>query len=157
MLAQVLGAFALEVDVDLGVMVEQQTLAGLSARILERVDGVLAKERPDFALVQGDTTTVLMAAIACYYRGVPFGHVEAGLRTGDLRAPFPEEGNRRLVSPLAALHFAPTEGARANLLREGIAPASIVVTGNTVVDALRLEVESQDAPERRAAIAAGLA
>jgi UDP-N-acetylglucosamine 2-epimerase (non-hydrolysing) len=156
LLAQVLSALELEVDVELDVMVEKQTLAGLSARVLERVDAVLAEERPDFALVQGDTTTVLMAAIACYYRGTPLGHVEAGLRTGDLRAPFPEEGNRRLVSPLAALHFAPTESARDNLLREGVAPGSIHVTGNTVVDALHLEVERQKAPEQSGRVAAEL-
>jgi UDP-N-acetylglucosamine 2-epimerase (non-hydrolysing) len=97
---------------------------------------VLADERPDLVLAQGDTTTVMVTALGCFYRGIPFGHVEAGLRTGDMRNPFPEELNRVLVGRMAALHFAPTEGARQNLMREGVPAGSVEVTGNTVIDAL---------------------
>lgn len=149
MLQQVIDVFGLPVHHDLDVMVPDQRLAGLSARLIEAVDGFLRAERPDFALVQGDTSTVLMAALACFYGHVPFGHVEAGLRTGDLQSPFPEEANRRLVTPLAALHFAPTEWAATNLRDEGVRESAIAVTGNTVVDALRLEIARQDEPEVR--------
>src|SRR5207237_7021012 len=103
---------------------------------LVTLTGVLEDERPDLVLAQGDTTTVLATALACHYQQVPFGHVEAGLRTGRPYAPFPEEKNRVLASHLAELHFAPTTTARDNLLREGIDPAAIHVTGNTVIDAL---------------------
>jgi UDP-N-acetylglucosamine 2-epimerase (non-hydrolysing) len=105
------------------------------------LDAHLAASRPDLVLAQGDTTTVFCAALAAFYRHIPFGHVEAGLRTGDLRAPWPEEANRVLTTRLARLHFAPTEGSRANLLRENVAPEDIEVTGNTVIDALLLAVE----------------
>jgi UDP-N-acetylglucosamine 2-epimerase (non-hydrolysing) len=108
------------------------------------------------ALVQGDTTTVLVSALACFYRRIPIGHVEAGLRTGNIWSPFPEEVNRRLASPIVSVHFAPTESAKAALLREGIAEASIEVTGNTVVDALFMELAQQDKAEVRAAIDASL-
>src|SRR5205823_4827502 len=107
---------------------------------------------PDMALVQGDTTTVLVAALACFYRGIPIGHVEAGLRTGNLQAPFPEAANRRLASPLVSLHFAPTRSARAALLREGVPREAITVTGNTVVDALLMELARQEEPCVRASI-----
>jgi UDP-N-acetylglucosamine 2-epimerase (non-hydrolysing) len=119
---------------------------------MERIDGWLEKGHPDMALVQGDTTTVLVAALACFYRRIPIGHVEAGLRTGDIWSPFPEEVNRRLASPIVTLHFAPTQAARAALLREGIPEASIEVTGNTVVDALLMEREQQQTPAIRADI-----
>ena len=95
------------------------------------------------ALVQGDTTTVLAASLACFYRRIPIGHVEAGLRTGNIWSPFPEEANRKLATPLVTLHFAPTEAARTALLREGVAEDTISVTGNTVIDALRIEVARQ--------------
>jgi len=120
-----------------------QSLAGLTARLMDGIDAWLARGRPDMALVQGDTTTVLVAALACFYRRIPVGHVEAGLRTGDVWSPFPEEVNRRLASPIVSLHFAPTASARAALLKEGVADEAIEVTGNTVVDALFLELDRQ--------------
>jgi len=149
MLAQVVRVFGLEVDLDLAVMQHDQTLASLTARLITKVDEFLQSQKPDIALVQGDTTTVLSAALACFYRKIAIGHVEAGLRTGNLQSPFPEEANRKLAAPLVTLHFAPTETARQNLLDEGIPDASISVTGNTVIDALYMEVERQRAPELR--------
>jgi UDP-N-acetylglucosamine 2-epimerase (non-hydrolysing) len=136
MLDQVLAAFRIRPDADLNLMQPGQTLADLTARTLVAVDGWLATARPDFVLLQGDTTTVLAAALAAFYRNVPVGHVEAGLRTGNLRSPFPEEANRVLATRLAALHFAPTEATAANLLREGVPDKRVFVTGNTVIDAL---------------------
>jgi UDP-N-acetylglucosamine 2-epimerase (non-hydrolysing) len=146
LLDQALSAFGIRGDADLGVMRPNQTLSGLTARILEAMDPILAGERPAMVLAQGDTTTVMATAIACFHRETPFGHVEAGLRTGDLRYPFPEEFNRIVAGRVAALNFAPTEGARQALLREGIPEGTIHVTGNTVIDAL-LEVAGRtDAP-----------
>jgi UDP-N-acetylglucosamine 2-epimerase (non-hydrolysing) len=136
MLEQALAAFEIGIDVDLDVMVENQTLAGLTARILTRLDPYLVDRKPDLVLAQGDTTTVLTAGIACFYRQVPFGHVEAGLRTFDMNYPFPEEFNRRATGLLATLHFAPTATARDNLRLERTPDEAIVVTGNTVIDAL---------------------
>jgi UDP-N-acetylglucosamine 2-epimerase (non-hydrolysing) len=153
MFRQVAETFGLPVDADLDVMRPNQTLAGLTARLMDAIDGCLEARRPDLALVQGDTTTVLVAALACFYRRIPIGHVEAGLRTGNIWSPFPEEVNRRLATPLVTLHFAPTESARAALLREGIPEAAITVTGNTVIDALLMEVARQD---REAALRAGI-
>ncbi|TWT89264.1 non-hydrolyzing UDP-N-acetylglucosamine 2-epimerase [Neorhodopirellula pilleata] len=144
MLDQVINLFDLPVHHDLNVMQPGQTLAGLSARLLTGVDSILESEKPDFAVVQGDTTTVLMASLACFYRGIPCGHVEAGLRTGDLASPFPEEANRVLATKLSALHFPPTRISEKNLIQEGISPERIVVTGNTVIDALHLEVAKQN-------------
>lgn len=141
MLDQVLDVFGIVPDVDLDLMRPSQTLAGLTARALEAVDGYLARECPGLVLVQGDTTTVLSAALAAFYRRVPIGHVEAGLRTGNLEAPWPEEANRVLASRLTALHFAPTERARENLLAERVDPETIYVTGNTVIDALRMTID----------------
>lgn len=143
MFRQVAETFGIAVDADLDVMRPNQTLAGLTARLLERIDGTLESVRPDMALVQGDTTTVLAASLACFYRRIPIGHVEAGLRTGNIRSPFPEEANRKLATPLVTLHFAPTEAARASLLREGVPADNVLVTGNTVIDALRIEVARQ--------------
>lgn len=143
MFRQVADTFGFAVDADLDVMRPNQTLAGLTARLLDGIDGWLDTAKPDMALVQGDTTTVLAASLACFYRRIPIGHVEAGLRTGNIWSPFPEEANRRLAAPLVALHFAPTEGSRAALLREGIPDETISVTGNTVIDALRIEVARQ--------------
>jgi UDP-N-acetylglucosamine 2-epimerase (non-hydrolysing) len=114
--------------------------------LLTRIDIALSEMRPDMVLAQGDTSTVLATALAAFYRHIPFGHVEAGLRTGNLRSPFPEEGNRVLTSPLAALHFAPTKAAAENLRHEGIADTQIVVTGNTVIDALFMELQRQRQP-----------
>jgi UDP-N-acetylglucosamine 2-epimerase (non-hydrolysing) len=143
MFRQVADTFGFAVDADLDVMRPNQTLAGLTARLMDGVDGCLGSAQPDMVLVQGDTTTVLAASLACFYRRIPIGHVEAGLRTGNIWSPFPEEVNRRLATPLVALHFAPTEAARAALLREGIADETISVTGNTVIDALLMEVAAQ--------------
>jgi len=136
MLDQVLTLFRIRTHHDLNVMQMGQSLEDVTSRVLLGMKGVLESERPDMMLVQGDTTTVMAAALAAFYAGVPVGHVEAGLRTWDKRSPFPEEINRVLASHLADLHFAPTEQARRNLLREGISPARIIVTGNTVIDAL---------------------
>lgn len=136
MLDQVLTLFALTPDHDLDIMRPGQSLPALTARILTGLEPVLRHDKPDLILVHGDTTTSFAAALAAYYQQIPVGHVEAGLRTGSLYSPWPEEGNRRLTAALARHHFAPTEPARANLLREGVDPASIHVTGNTVIDAL---------------------
>jgi UDP-N-acetylglucosamine 2-epimerase (non-hydrolysing) len=143
MFRQVIERFGIAVDAELDVMRPNQTLAELTARLMTSIDGWLATARPDMALVQGDTTTVLVAALACFYRHIPIGHVEAGLRTGNIWSPFPEEANRRLATPLVTLHFAPTESAREALLNERVPDASIAVTGNTVIDALFTEVAAQ--------------
>jgi UDP-N-acetylglucosamine 2-epimerase (non-hydrolysing) len=142
MLDQVMQMFGIQPDVDLDLMQPGQSLAALTARSLEALDAYLAAETPDLVLVQGDTTSVLCATLAAFYRKVAVGHVEAGLRTGNLQAPWPEEANRVLTSRLAALHFAPTEQARQNLLIEGIPSERIRVTGNTVIDALFLALEA---------------
>lgn len=145
MLDQVLDAFAIVPDLDLDIMRPNQSLPELTSRLLLKLDDVLAQEAPDVVLAQGDTTTVMTVAMACFYRRIPVGHVEAGLRTGDLQNPFPEEMNRVVAGRLSRWHFAPTSGSRDNLLREGFDPASIHVTGNTVIDAL-LQVASRDIP-----------
>jgi len=136
MLDQALADCGLRADHDLDLMQAGQTLPDLTGRVLGAVGAWLGAHRPDLVLVQGDTTTVLGSALAAFYAGIPVGHVEAGLRTATLESPFPEEMNRRVTSTLARWHFCPTEGARANLLREGVAPERCHVTGNTVVDAL---------------------
>lgn len=146
MLRQVTDQFGIEVDAHFDVMRPDQTLAGLTARLMTATDDWLAQARPDLALVQGDTTTVLVAALACFYRRIPIGHVEAGLRTGDIWSPFPEEANRRLATPLVSLHFAPTAAAAGALRREGVPEAAIEVTGNTVIDALLIETAQQRQP-----------
>lgn len=138
LLDQMLEFFDIAADLDLDVMTENQTLPELTARLIVRLDGALAEVKPDLVLAQGDTTTVFVAALTSFYRRIPFGHVEAGLRSHNLRSPFPEEANRLLAGHLAALHFAPTDTARANLLREGLPREAIYVTGNTVIDALLL-------------------
>jgi UDP-N-acetylglucosamine 2-epimerase (non-hydrolysing) len=143
MFRQVAETFGMTVDADLDVMRPNQSLAKLTARLVDQVDDWLETNRPDMALVQGDTTTVLAASLACFYRRLPIGHVEAGLRTGNIWSPFPEEANRRLAAPLVTLHFAPTEAARAALIHESVPDHAISVTGNTVIDALRLEVARQ--------------
>ena len=152
MLRQVTDQFGLTVDAQFDVMQPNQSLAALTARLMTAIDGWLATSAPDLALVQGDTTTVLVAALACFYRRIPIGHVEAGLRTGDIWSPFPEEANRRLASTLVSLHFAPTGAAREALLREGVPDAAIEVTGNTVIDALFMELDAQQRPDVRAAL-----
>jgi len=132
-----LRVFGLQPHADLDLMRARQTPGEVLRRTLRGLDRVLARQRPDLVLVQGDTTTALGAALAAFHRRIPVAHVEAGLRTGDLRCPFPEEANRVLIDRVSALLFAPTAAARRNLLREGVRPGRIVVTGNTVVDALR--------------------
>jgi UDP-N-acetylglucosamine 2-epimerase (non-hydrolysing) len=141
MLDQVLDVFKIKPDVDLDLMRKGQTLAGFTSRAITAIDGYLARIKPDMVLVQGDTTTVLCASLAAFYHHIPVGHIEAGLRTHDLSAPWPEEANRLLTSHLAAMHFAPTQSARKNLLREGISDSRIHVTGNTVIDALRIALK----------------
>ncbi len=136
MLDQVLAVFGIIPDIDLNLMQPGQTLSALGARVLTALDEVLVAEQPDWVLVQGDTTTVMMAALAAQHRQVKVGHVEAGLRTYDRRNPFPEEMNRVVADHVSDLCFAPTEVARGNLLAEGIPPERVVVTGNTVIDAL---------------------
>ena len=136
MLDQVLELFGIVPHDDLDLMAPGQTLPELFGRILTAMSAVISARRPNLLLVHGDTSTTLASALAAYYARVPIGHVEAGLRTGNLYAPWPEEANRRLTAPLAALHFAPTELSRSNLLAEGVDDASIHVTGNTVIDAL---------------------
>jgi UDP-N-acetylglucosamine 2-epimerase (non-hydrolysing) len=136
MLDQVLDLFGIRHDFDLDVMVQNQTLSKLTARLIDSLDGVVEKVKPDWVLAQGDTTTVLAAGLVSFYHRVRFGHVEAGLRTGNLAQPFPEEMNRRLADMVSGALFAPTERARRTLLAEGVDPANIHVTGNTVVDAL---------------------
>lgn len=152
MLRQVTDQFGIQVDAYLDVMRPDQTLAGLTARLMTAIDDWLGRAAPDIALVQGDTTTVLVAALACFYRHIPIGHVEAGLRTGNIGSPFPEEANRRLAAPLVTLHFAPTESARDALLGEGVSAATISVTGNTVIDALLMETAEQRRPAHGEAI-----
>lgn len=144
MLRQILDAHGERPDHELDVMRANQSLAGLTARLLEALEALFDAAPVDFCVVQGDTTSAFCASLAALYRGIPVGHVEAGLRTGNLRSPFPEEANRRLVSVLTALHFAPTARSRDALLREAVDPGSILVTGNTVVDALELELERQE-------------
>lgn len=136
MLDQVLQLFDIEPDVDLDIMRPNQDLAHVTSAVLRGMLDTLKSERPDRILVHGDTTTSFAAALAAYYERIPVGHVEAGLRTGDIYRPFPEEMNRRLADVISDLHFAPTESARCNLLAEGLPESGIVVTGNTVVDAL---------------------
>jgi len=143
MFTQVAETFGFAVDANLDVMRPNQTLAGLTARLMDGIDNWLGSAQPDMALVQGDTTTVLVSSLACFYRRIPIGHVEAGLRTGNIWSPFPEEVNRKLATPLVSLHFAPTAAARDALLRESVPGETISVTGNTVIDALRIEVATQ--------------
>lgn len=155
MLDQVNQFFSIEPDIDLDIMRPNQALAELTARLLLKLDEVLESERPDVVLVQGDTTTVMSVALACFYRRISIGHVEAGLRTWDMQNPFPEEANRVITGKLARWHFAPTDGSRQNLLRDGVPDEDIVVTGNTVIDALlmsaskELEIGVELNPNRR--------
>lgn len=143
MLDQVVKYFALPVDRDLNLMQLNQTLSDLTARCLQMLSVTIAETKPDCVVGQGDTTTALCASIAAFYARIPFVHVEAGLRTDSIDSPFPEEFNRRVCSLTTALHCAPTETARQNLLREGYATDSVIVTGNTVLDALKLSVQQE--------------
>ena len=136
MLDQVLQVFEIVPDADLDIMRPDQSLAYLTARAIEAVNDYLVRESPDMVLIQGDTTTTLASALAAFYNHIPIGHVEAGLRTGNLNSPWPEEANRVLTTRLVALHFAPTERNKRDLLREGVEEERVFVTGNTVIDAL---------------------
>lgn len=136
MLDQVLEFFKIKPDFDLNLMQRNQSLNSLSALILEKIDIILQEAKPDIILVQGDTTTAFIAALAGFNRGIKIGHIEAGLRTHNLHSPFPEEANRQLLSRLADFHFVPTALNRDNLLKEGISSDKIIITGNTVIDAL---------------------
>jgi len=141
MLTQVMDAFSIVPDVNLNLMTANQSLAAFSSRALSAVARYLEVETPDLVMVQGDTSTVMCAALAAFYRQIPVGHVEAGLRTGNRNSPFPEEMNRVLTTQLAELHFAPTKGARDHLISSGVDPEKITVTGNTIVDALVMAQE----------------
>ena len=141
MLDQVLDVFKIKPDYDLDIMAPKQTLASLTAKIITGIDEVLAKENPDMVLVQGDTSTTCIGSLAAFYRQIPVGHVEAGLRTNDKANPFPEEINRRITGCITDLHFAPTKTAKNSLLKENVDPKTIFVTGNTVVDALEYSVK----------------
>jgi UDP-N-acetylglucosamine 2-epimerase (non-hydrolysing) len=141
MLDQVLEVFGVVPDVDLALMLPNQALGELTARSISSIDAYLKEHKPDMVLVQGDTTTVFCAALCAFYHKIPVGHVEAGLRTWNKYSPFPEEINRVLATHLADLHFAPTNISRDNLLREGVAPDKIFITGNTVIDALHLALK----------------
>ena len=147
MLDQALDLFAIRPDYDLDLMRDDQSLAELSAAIFTHLDPVLTDFQPDWILAQGDTTTVAITSLLAYYRRVRFGHVEAGLRTGDKWQPFPEEINRRVAGVIADLHFAPTDWARQNLLREGVDDSIIKVTGNPVIDALNIVTKQPEPPE----------
>lgn len=144
MLDQVLDLFELVPDFDLNIMKPGQDLTDVTSSILLGLREVLASFKPDVVLVHGDTATTFAASVAAYYQQIPVAHVEAGLRTGNIYSPWPEEGNRKLTGALATLHFAPTDTSRGNLLREGVDPHSILVTGNTVIDALLQVVAKLD-------------
>lgn len=141
MLDQVLETFNVTPDYDLSVMLPKQTLFDITTNILNKIKTVLEKEKPDVVLVHGDTSTTFVSALACFYLQIPVGHVEAGLRTYDIYAPYPEEFNRQAVGIISKYNFAPTEKAKQNLLKEGKNPDSIFVTGNTVIDALKTTVK----------------
>ncbi|MDB6120018.1 MAG: UDP-N-Acetylglucosamine 2-epimerase [Verrucomicrobiaceae bacterium] len=137
MFDQAMNGFGLKADIDLGLMTPGQTLASITSQAFAAVDKVIEQVQPTVLIVQGDTTSAMVGAMCGFYRRISVGHVEAGLRTGDIQSPFPEEVNRCIVGKIASLHFAPTQRSADNLLREGVPAASIHVTGNTVVDALR--------------------
>ena len=141
MLDQVLHIFGIKPDYDLNIMKQGQDLYDVTARVLTGMRDVLKEARPDVVLVHGDTTTSTAAALAAFYQQIPVGHVEAGLRTHDIYSPWPEEMNRQITGRIAAYHFAPTPLSRENLLKENIAPGSVTVTGNTVIDALYMVVD----------------
>lgn len=142
MLDQVLQLFGITPDYDLNLMKKNQTLTDITAGVLHGLEEILQKEQPDLVLVHGDTTTTFAATLAAFYQQIPVGHVEAGLRSGNLYSPYPEEANRKLTGVMAALHFSPTPEARNNLLRESADDEKIFVTGNTVIDALLTTVHA---------------
>lgn len=142
MLDQVNQIFEIEPDHDLDVFSHGQTLAQITAKVLTRLDPLLDAERPDAVVIQGDTTTSMAAAMAAFYKGIPVVHLEAGLRSGDILSPYPEEANRKITSQITRLHLAPTPRSRDNLLREGVPASKVVITGNTVIDALLTTIGS---------------
>lgn len=142
MLDQVLHLFSITPDYDLNIMSQGQTLYDVTCRALLGLQGVLKEAKPDVILVHGDTTTTFVGALAAFYEGIPVGHVEAGLRTGNIYSPFPEEMNRKLTGAIGTYHFAPTSTSESNLLKENINPAHLYVTGNTVIDALQTTVQT---------------
>lgn len=141
MLDQVLHLFSITPDYDLNIMSQGQTLYDVTCKALLGLQGVLKEAKPDVVLVHGDTTTTFVGALAAFYEGIPVGHVEAGLRTGNIYSPFPEEMNRKLTGAIGTYHFAPTSTSESNLLKENINPAHLYVTGNTVIDALQTTVQ----------------
>ncbi|BCW85359.1 UDP-N-acetyl glucosamine 2-epimerase [Arthrobacter sp. NicSoilE8] len=143
MLDQVNELFGIEPDHDLNILQPRQSLSAIMTRTIDGLDKLFAEKKPDAVIVQGDTTTSTAGAIAAFYHGIPVVHVEAGLRSGDLFSPFPEEANRKITSQIASLHLAPTSTSKANLLAEGIAEEDIVVTGNSVIDALLTTVDKE--------------
>lgn len=145
LLDQAFSLFDIQADYDLNIMQPGQTLPELTSRLIVGIDKILTEAKPDLVIGQGDTTTVFVTALACFYQKIPFAHLEAGLRTHDIYSPFPEEANRILAGNLACLHFAPTEVSKNNLLREAMKPEQIFVTGNTVIDAL-LATAQKDFP-----------
>ena len=146
MLDQVLNLFELRPDIDLNLMRPNQSLAEITAEVISEMEHVLEAEKPDVVVIQGDTTTVMATALAAFYKKIAIAHVEAGLRSGDIYSPYPEEMNRRVVSMVASYHFAPTQRAVDNLLKEGVPKDRIFLTGNTVIDALKMIV-ARPAPE----------
>lgn len=146
MLDDVLKIFGIKADCDLDLMSENQSLHDLTAKVITRVSEFLALEKPDLVLVHGDTTTAMASSLAAFYQKIKVAHVEAGLRTSNIYAPFPEEINRRVCDVISSVHFAPTENARKNLIREGVPPTNIAVTGNTVVDALYYIIKNKAVP-----------
>lgn len=143
MLQQVLDIFSVEPDYNLAVMKEQQTLFDITTNVLNKMKCILEIEKPDLVLVHGDTSTTFVTSLACFYLQIPIGHVEAGLRTYNVNSPYPEEFNRQAVGIMARYHFAPTENAKKNLIKEGKIPETIYVTGNTAIDALKTTVKKQ--------------
>ncbi|MDD4478950.1 MAG: UDP-N-acetylglucosamine 2-epimerase (non-hydrolyzing), partial [Mesotoga sp.] len=143
MLDQVLGLFGISPDFDLDIMQERQSLSGLTSRLIQKLDEIYAANSFDATLVQGDTTSTFAGALVSFYHKIPVGHVEAGLRTDNIYNPFPEEVNRRLNGVLSTYHYPPTESAKGNLLHEGVPPDRMVVTGNTVIDALLWTIENK--------------
>lgn len=155
MLDQVLNSFKITPDYDLSIMEQNQTLSHITERVLRGVSNIIDDFSPDILIVHGDTSTTFAASLAAFYKGIPVAHVEAGLRSGNTLSPYPEEFNRRAVSLMADLHFAPTENAAQNLIREGITQSKVFITGNTVIDAVLLNsdsVPSFDAPPTQFAI-----
>ncbi len=141
MLDQVLDIFQIVPDYDLNVMMPNQTLSRLTANLISKLDEVVSAEKPDWVLVQGDTTSAMTAGLVAFYHGIKVGHIEAGLRTHDIQQPFPEEANRRITDIMSELYFSPTTHTHANLIREGVNPNAILITGNSVIDALLMTVD----------------